>query len=309
MKSKQNFETSQPVIVKYVQPTRGDIQLHTYTRHGIGYVMKGRKYIYSGDVRHEVKQGDLFYLGIGNHYTEDIPDNEHPFEQIVFFYTSDELSAILSRLSTSYNMDLSNPHSCSNCNNKDFVIYPAWNMMKNFFYTINSYIKEDIFNQDQTAEALKMAELIYLISSRNDCCIKSKIMGHIDTSIEKFKQVITDNIFNNISIEELAAECNRSLTSFKKEFKRIYNQSPHKWIINRRLMQSRLLLVSTKKSISEIGNECSFPNTSHFIKLFKKEYGTTPANYRNSNDRTKHNGKDRQDTPKQKSDPQLTAQL
>lgn len=44
---------------------------------------------------------------------------------------------------------------------------------------------------------------------------------------------------------------------------------------------ARLLLISTSKSISEIGNACTFPNTSHFIKLFKKEYQMTPAAYRN----------------------------
>ena len=57
---------------------------------------------------------------------------------------------------------------------------------------------------------------------------------------------------------------------------------PHKWwYIRQRLMHSRLLLISTSKSISEIGNDCTFPNTSHFIKLFKKEYQMTPATYRN----------------------------
>ena len=55
---------------------------------------------------------------------------------------------------------------------------------------------------------------------------------------------------------------------------------PHKWYIRQRLMHARLLLISTSKSISEIGNECTFPNTSHFIKLFKKEYQMTPATYR-----------------------------
>lgn len=55
---------------------------------------------------------------------------------------------------------------------------------------------------------------------------------------------------------------------------------PHRWFIRQRLMRSRLLLISTSKSISEIGVECAFPNTSHFIKLFKKEYGCTPAIYR-----------------------------
>lgn len=45
-------------------------------------------------------------------------------------------------------------------------------------------------------------------------------------------------------------------------------------------MHARLLLISTNKSISEVGLECGFPNTSHFIKLFKKAYDHTPVSYR-----------------------------
>ena len=86
---------------------------------------------------------------------------------------------------------------------------------------------------------------------------------------------------HDISIEELSKLTNRSLTSFKKEFRRHFQMPPHKWYIRQRLMHSRLLLISTSKSISEIGNACTFPNTSHFIKLFKKEYQMTPAAYRN----------------------------
>ncbi len=89
-----------------------------------------------------------------------------------------------------------------------------------------------------------------------------------------------DHIFDDISIDELAALCNRSLTSFKKEFKRVFLMPPHQWFIRQRLMHARMLLISTSKSISQIGSECAFPNTSHFIKLFKKEYGMTPATYR-----------------------------
>lgn len=89
-----------------------------------------------------------------------------------------------------------------------------------------------------------------------------------------------DHIFDDISIDELAALCNRSLTSFKKEFKRVFLMPPHQWFIRQRLMHARMLLISTSKSISQIGSECAFPNTSHFIKLFKKEYQMTPATYR-----------------------------
>lgn len=97
---------------------------------------------------------------------------------------------------------------------------------------------------------------------------------------ESFEQVIYDHIFKPVSIEELASKTNRSLTSFKKEFRRHFDIPPHKWFVRQRLVHSRLLLISTSKSIAEIGNECTFPNTSHFIKLFKRAYRMTPAAYR-----------------------------
>ena len=53
------------------------------------------------------------------------------------------------------------------------------------------------------------------------------------------------------------------------------------WLIRQRLIHARLLLISTDKAIAEIGTACAFPNTSHFIKLFRKQYGMTPATYRN----------------------------
>ncbi|MFR6556698.1 MAG: helix-turn-helix transcriptional regulator [Alistipes putredinis] len=67
----------------------------------------------------------------------------------------------------------------------------------------------------------------------------------------------------------------------QKEFFRIYGTSPHQWLIRQRLIHARLLLISTDKAIAEIGTACAFPNTSHFIKLFRKQYGMTPATYRN----------------------------
>ncbi|MEG2614520.1 MAG: helix-turn-helix domain-containing protein, partial [Alistipes sp.] len=62
--------------------------------------------------------------------------------------------------------------------------------------------------------------------------------------------------------------------------RRLFRIPPHKWFIRQRLMRARLLLISTSLSISQIGTQCTFPNTSHFIKLFKKEYALTPATYR-----------------------------
>lgn len=274
-------ETRQPSIVKYSQPERVGIQSQNMTRHAIGFVIRGKKFIYSGDVANQVNSGDIFYLSTGHHYMEDIPENNRPFEQIVFYFTPEQLSRNLTQLSVNFGFTVADHHSCENCRGKNYVIFPAWRSMRSFFHSLNQYIKDGVVNGNGTPDSLKMMELIYLIVSNSQCCIQNKILEHSDMLKESFEQIIRNNIFNDVSIEELARQTNRSLTSFKKEFKRLFFEPPHKWIIRQRLIHARLLLISTGKSIAEVGTECNFSNPSHFIKLFKKEFGSTPSVYRN----------------------------
>lgn len=268
------------MIVKYAEPLHTGIQTQVLSRYAIGYVLRGTKYIYDGDKRRKLSRGDMFYLGIGHHYIENVPENGQPFEQILFYYTPADLQRILMHLSITYGLSITNEHACENCLNRPHVSMPAWNSLRNFFTNTNSYLRDEDFRRDETAENIKMTELIYLVTSHEDCCIKSKLLSNVDPIKENFEQTVYDHVFKDISIDELARLTNRSLTSFKKEFRRHFQMPPHKWFIRQRLMHSRLLLISTSKSIAEIGIECTFPNTSHFIKLFKKEYQMTPASYR-----------------------------
>lgn len=280
MKNSTNSSAQQPMIVKYVETLHTGIQSQTLSRNAIGYILRGTMHIYEGDKRQTLTRGDVFYLSIGRHYIENCPENAQPFEQVMFYYTPEDLQRILMHLNITYGLNISNEHTCEKCCNQTHVAMPAWSSLRNFFVNTNNYLRDEEFRHDETAENIKMTELIYLMTTHEDCCIKSKLLSNVDSAKENFEQTIHNHIFKDVSIEELSRLTNRSLTSFKKEFRRHFQMPPHKWFIRQRLMHSRLLLISTSKSISEIGNECTFPNTSHFIKLFKKEYQVTPATYR-----------------------------
>jgi len=271
----------QPTIVKYSNSERNGIEATTIHRHAIGYILQGKRYIYYGDTRHEIPRGSVYYLRPGTHQVEDIPESGKPFEQIVFFYDTFQINRILNHLSINYMFGVQDDHSCENCRNRTEVSYPAWGVLRHFFDSVNYYHNENVFGQDEAAENIKMTELVYIILTNEQCCLKRSIASNMDPSLAIFEQIIQNNIFNDVTIEELARLCNRSLTSFKKEFKKHYNEPPHKWFVRQRLMHASLQLISTQKSVAEIGNECNFPNTSHFIKLFKKEYKFTPVAYRN----------------------------
>lgn len=280
MKNTISTPAQQPMVVKYSDAHHNGIKSQVLSRYAIGYILRGTMYVYEGDKCQVLSRGEVFYLGIGHHYIETIPENGLSFEAIYVYYTPADLQRILLHLNINYKQDITNNHSCESCHNRPYVSAPAWSSIRNYFTNINNCMRDEDFRRDETAENIRMTELIYLLVSHEDCCLKNRLLSNVDAAKENFEQIVFDHIFKDVSIEELSQLTNRSLTSFKKEFKRHFEMPPHKWYIRQRLMHSRLLLISTSKSISEIGNECTFPNTSHFIKLFKKEYLMTPAAYR-----------------------------
>ncbi len=274
------MQAEEPMIVKYVEKARTGIETKILSRYAIGYVLHGSQFLYDGDKCRVVNRGDVVYYGIGRHYVESLPEGQHPFEQILFYYTQEDLQRVLAHLNVTYRLKITNSHSCETCRNSPLVSMPASTVLRTFFQNTNNYLKECNFHRDETAENIKMTELVYLIASQEDGCIKNRVLCSVDSVQEVFEQVIYDHVFKPVPIEVLAEKTHRSLTSFKKEFRRHFQIPPHKWYVQQRLRHSRLLLISTTKSISEIGNECTFPNTSHYIKLFKRAYHMTPAAYR-----------------------------
>jgi AraC-like DNA-binding protein len=89
------------------------------------------------------------------------------------------------------------------------------------------------------------------------------------------------NFFSNLSMEEFAKLCARSLSGFKQDFKNIYHTTPGKWLLEKRLEYSRYLLKTTGNSLDEICTGSGFENLSHFIRVFKNKYGLTPGKYKN----------------------------
>jgi len=280
-------ESEQPTIVRLIDPKNTGIEAMTLTRYAIGFIVRGTANVYDGDRCHRLSRGDVFYLGLGNHYVEKIPENGKPFEQILIYYTPEDLRRILLQLSIAYGFRVSNSHVCDRCRTGSHISMPAWDSLRALFLSTNDLLmQEERQGNAGIAEEIRISEIFFQIASHADCCLKNKLLSNIDAVKENFEQVICNHIFQDVSIEELAGMCNRSLTSFKKEFRRRFGYPPHKWIIRQRMMHARLLLISTEKSISEIGYECTFTNTSHFIKLFKKEYGLTPAAYRARSNRS-----------------------
>ncbi len=275
-----NDKNSAPDVVRLLENSDHGIRSLMLSRTAIGYVIRGTKYIYFGDVSAHVGEGDMFIYDSGLHYEENCVGASGTFEQITFYLSPEVLQSVLLSLNSNYGLSYTDRHRCPRCRAQDFVSLSAPAPLRDFFAGVNASFLRGGLQHDAVAQRMKLNELVYLVLCTEDACVRSKLLSNADSVNGHFAMVIYDNVFKDISIETLAQMTNRSLTSFKKEFRRQFDAPPHKWFIAQRLNRSRLLLLSTGKTISEVGAECAFSNISHFIKLFKSRYRYTPAVFR-----------------------------
>ena len=85
------------------------------------------------------------------------------------------------------------------------------------------------------------------------------------------------NYMNELSMAEIAYYTGRSLATFKRDFKKVSELTPQKWLIHRRLEAARVLILKGGRKVSEICFDVGFKNLSHFSKLYKEMYGIAPS--------------------------------
>lgn len=81
----------------------------------------------------------------------------------------------------------------------------------------------------------------------------------------------------NIGVEQFAYLTGRSLSAFKRDFNAIFNETPSRWLVQKRLQEAYFLLNEKHKKPSDIYLELGFETFSHFSFAFKKQFGLTPT--------------------------------
>ncbi len=128
---------------------------------------------------------------------------------------------------------------------------------------------------------LKLKELIVLLLQTENAPKVLEIMNNLfERKTFEFKEVIKAHICSSVNINELAQLTNHSLSSFKKEFKRIYNDTPSNYIIGQRIEKVAELLPTSNDTISNIAYSCEFKTLAHMSRVFKAKYGVSPTEYR-----------------------------
>lgn len=167
------------------------------------------------------------------------------------------------------------------------TISNQWSKEINNDFLIQKYIESLLFYFENPSLVndeiliLKLKEIILLLSQTQEAETIQVILSQLFSPTSyTFRQIIEANLFSQISIDELAQKTNLSLSSFKREFKKIYNDSPASYIKTKRLERAAELLLISDERITDIAFDCGFNDLTNFTKSFHDKYETTPTNYR-----------------------------
>lgn len=156
-------------------------------------------------------------------------------------------------------------------------------IISKFIDSLDFYFQNPSLVNDDLLE-LKIKELILLLlQSNNITSIQELITDLYSTKTVEIREVIKLHLFSNLSIEELARLCNMSHSSFKREFKKEFDDTPSNYINSKRLEKAEELLSITENAISEIAYEVGFNDPLYFTRFFKTKTGLTPSEYRTVN--------------------------
>lgn len=131
---------------------------------------------------------------------------------------------------------------------------------------------------------LKLEEmLLYLIKSKHSQRFKTLLHQSIGERQISFRSVILNNINHSYQLEDYAHLTATSLSTFKRKFKEQFGESAGRYFRKLKLFASKSLLKTSDKTIEDIANQVGYESGSHYIRAFKKEFGTTPEQFRKSN--------------------------
>lgn len=150
-----------------------------------------------------------------------------------------------------------------------------------YFQTILSYFARETTPPKELL-TVKFEELIINILTDNNNRALAHYFSRVGSNANiSIREVMESNFTYNLKLEEFARLTGRSLSTFQRDFKQIYNIPPGKWLTQKRLQYGKYLLESTEKPIAEITFDSGFEHSSHFCRSFKNRFGMTPLQFRN----------------------------
>lgn len=231
------------------------------------YIVEGRRIWHTAQGSYELKKGSCVLVKKGACIVEHFVDSTFCVE--VFFIPDEFIREVLKSKSVPIYKTADKHHPVIPIENNEAV--------QTFFQSMLSYFDTNR-EPDPSLLELKFRELILTIA---DNPANRELLSYFCSLLQEpqrvtLQRVMEDNFCFNLGLEEFARLSMRSLSAFKRDFLRIYQTSPGKWLMEKRLNHALHLLTNLGKTVTEAAFESGFESASHFSRTFRQRFGCSP---------------------------------
>lgn len=238
----------------------------------IAYVVSGKRVFHLPGETHVMTEGKCVFAKKGGWIAEKEPGEG--WCVLVFFIPDDYLKKFVNE----YRAHLPMVQSANIVT--QMIDLEVSEVTKSFFYAMIPYFMQQTPPPESLIE-LKFRELLFnVLITKGNGDLLAWIRQLADNKSISLQSVMEANYTYNLSMQDFARIAGLSIASFKREFSTLYHTTPGKWLIQKRLDYAGLLLHTTAKPVGEIVFESGFENNTHFSRVFKEKFGTSPLQFR-----------------------------
>lgn len=230
------------------------------------FIADGRGSITVSDKSYTAGKGDLFVYNAGTLHHE-ISSTEAPLE--AFFIAIDGLE--ITNLPKNHLLP-----SDADCRQNVGKMFNDFNQ----YFTIivkESREKEQFYTELAQSAAKAIVMLLFRLMNRT---LKTDKYLEVNSVYDAAKAYIDENYLQNLSLDEIAAECHVNKYHLSHIFAKAHEISIGQYISELRLKEAQRLLRTTNLPVNEISGMAGFHDAGYFCRTFKKAFSCTPSAYR-----------------------------
>jgi len=147
--------------------------------------------------------------------------------------------------------------------------------IKGYFYSLLPYFEQP-GHMTEALVNLKTREAIELLLKYYPQ-LQEFLFDFEDPAKIDLEAYMNKNYTYNVTLSQFAKLTGRSLSTFKRDFQKLFQDTPENWLRNKRLEYAHYLISKKQQKVSNVYIDAGFENLSHFSTAFKKFYGYPPS--------------------------------
>lgn len=261
------------VVIRYYNSARDSVKNRiVLNQNMINLLISGKKTIIYPDATAVVNTGELVVLSTGNVLTSELLAGTDQFTSILFYFSNEVFNRFLIKYGHLLKQNMAKAHK------QPFLIFRQDSFIKHFITSLQTVLSNG-GNLPAEIRLLRIEELLlYLFQSDPERFHAIEILTR-DKQQLQIKKVVESQIGQPTTVDDLAFLCHMSTSTFKRKFSEIYQTSPQKWLLARRLELAADLLKSFDESPSGIYMKVGYQNHSSFSEAFRNHFGSTPSDF------------------------------